>query len=181
MAKKTKKFVWKNSKAKALLKEDFVKGLLPLEEEDMTPEQVFLSRPEYSSTDWKLFPARMRGLRTSVKSSLKDSADDAADLAHDRLLYPESEFEIDGSYKWHGSAAETLLKEDANQIVQDGRRKHIDVKPLKLWLTRIEYKRFHPDKFANHFYQAFKRIKFDNFVEGEKEKQRKKLESEDDA
>ena len=181
MAKKTKKFVWKNSKAKALLKEDFVEGLLPLEEEDMTPQEVFMSRPEYSTTDWKLFPARMRGLRTAVKSRLKDAADDAADLAHDRLLYPESEFEIEGNYKWHGSAAETLLKEDANQIVQDGKRNHIDVKPLKLWSTRIECQIFHPYKFANHFYQAFKRIKFDNFVEGEKEKLRNKLEKEADA
>ena len=178
MAPKKKKMVWRNSKAKVLLWKDFVEGELPLNDWDMTPKEVFESRPEYSATEWSKFPARLRGLRKATIFRIEENEDDEAALAHDRVLYPVSEFELDGSYKWHGSEAESFLNEDAAQIVREGQRHDPDVTPLHLWLSRLEYQLFHPDKFSNHFYQAFKRFKFDNFVQQMKEERGKKLQEE---
>jgi hypothetical protein len=172
---KKKKFVWRNSKAKALLKIDMVSGEIPLENEEMPAEEVFQRRPEYSATEWKLFPSRLRGLRKAVGFRIQEARDDAAALAHDRQLYPVSELDSRGEYKWHGSEAESYLKLDIELIVRDGLRHDPYVTPLNLWLSRLEYQIFHPDKFANHFYQAFKKVKFTNFVEKMKADKEKNL------
>jgi hypothetical protein len=42
---KKKKFVWRNSKAKALLKNDMVSGEIPVDNEDMPAGEVFQRRP----------------------------------------------------------------------------------------------------------------------------------------
>jgi hypothetical protein len=178
MAPKKKKMVWRNSKAKVLLRKDFVEGELPLNDYEMTPKEVFESRPEYSATEWSKFPDRLRGLRRATVFRIEEAEDDEAALAHDRVLYPVSEFELDGNYKWHGSEAESFLKEDAAHIVSEGQRNDPGVTPLNLWLTRLEYQVFHPDKFSNHFYQAFKRFKFDTFVQQMKQEREKKQQEE---
>lgn len=182
MAPKNKKskFVWRNSKAKAMLRDDFVTGELPLGDNEMTAAEIFGSRPEYSTTEWKLFPDRMRGLRKATRERMKEADEDATALEHDLLIYPPSEFEIEGNYKWHGSMAEALLKEDIEEIVADDRQADPEVTPSYLWFERIEYQLFEPEKFANHFYQAFKRVKFDNFVNEQKEQRKKKMQKEDD-
>jgi hypothetical protein len=120
----------------------------------------------------------LRGLRRATTLRIEEAKDDEAALAHDRLLYPVSEFELDGNYKWHGSEAESFLKEDAAQIVREGQRNDPGVTPLNLWLSRLEYQLFHPDKFSNHFYQAFKRFKFDTFVNQMKQEQEKQQQEE---
>jgi hypothetical protein len=170
------KLNWKKSKAKALLRNDFVTGELPLNADELTAEQIFETRAEYSATEWRLFPERLIAIRKATAERMEEAKDDEAAFAHDRLMYPEVEFEIDGSYKWHGSEAEELIKEDVQKIIEEGRKNDPNVTPTNLWLERIEYQLFHPDKFANHFYQAFKRVKFDNFVELKKQQAQNELE-----
>ena len=82
---------WKNSKARTLLYRDLLDDKISLSGREMNTRTVFLQRIEFVDSGWEDFSKRLKDLRKQVKKEKED----------------------DGSnYKWSGSEAKRLLKND---------------------------------------------------------------------
>ena len=153
--KKEKELEWKNSKAKKLLWKDLMNEDIPLDAHEMSPEDVYLQRPEFSDFPYEQFRDRLNYLRKRIIEDKKLSASDSAALAHDRRIHPKKATNHRGEPRWEGSEAERLLKLDMDN------KKHEVMKPKKLHQSRKEYYENYPlSVFRGHIYQEEKSRKF---------------------
>jgi hypothetical protein len=82
--KKNKQPRWIKSKAKGLLEEDLMSGRIPLDDTDMTAEEVYMQRTEFSEFKFDQFEKNLDSLRTAHLGKIDCANSDSAALAHDR-------------------------------------------------------------------------------------------------
>jgi hypothetical protein len=156
MARKKKEASWLHSEAKNLLLKDLRSGDIPLDSTSMTPQDVFLQRPEFADFgDYDKFPGRLSRARKYVVEHNSRAASDSAAFAHDSKIYPRPAFNHRGEPRWPGSVAEKLLCQDMDE------GKHNRMTPKALHESRNEFHEKYPlAVFRQHIYQETKRRKF---------------------
>ena len=126
--------------AKPLLEEDIVARRVT---EIMLPRDVRKLREEYQKCG-ATFGTNYRRLQKSVRGHRDRAFMDAAAYVHDSRTYGLAK---DDPRCWHGSEAESLLKEDVESSL------HKKLTPKLLWLSREEYQVFELDVFRPHIHQ----------------------------
>ena len=116
MARKKKEASWLHSEAKNLLLKDLRSGDIPLDSTSMTPQDVYLQRPEFADFgDYDKFPGRLSRARKYVAEHNSRAASDSAAFAHDSKIYPDqpsiTEVNQGGLIQWQKSSfARTWMK-----------------------------------------------------------------------
>lgn len=149
--KKKKKEKWGTSEAKHLLRTSIIAGVVKRGDD---PEEVHKSDPEYKKWPIANFKTNMKNLIEAVGLDWKRMADDCKSYGHDAALIQQYRRSnpISDQEPWHKSAAKKLLEHDMDS------NKHVEMKPMELYHSRIEYRAFPLDVFRNHIYQEkFKR------------------------
>ena len=136
--------------AKPLLEKDYLENRAT---DDMAPRDVIKLRPEeYGAVKVEHFRSNWAAMKKRIREHKARALEDAEFLAHDVQLYTLAK---DDPASWHGSDAERLLKLDLNAFAEDNRLPD-DMKPKKLWGTRVEYGVFELEVFRKHVYQEFR-------------------------
>jgi hypothetical protein len=100
------------------------------------------------------FASRLRSARTQVLNDRCRAASDKALLEHDRTIHPKQPMNYRGEPEWDGSEAQEQLRKDMDE------GKHTTMKPLLLYSSHEEYKKFPLAVFRKHIYQETNRRKF---------------------
>jgi hypothetical protein len=136
---------WQNSRAKMLLRQDIVDGIV---NESMEPKEVFQMRHEYPAYEYDNFKTNLTNLLEFIQQSRAKADSDSAALARDRRIRgPPPAQTSNGIPRWHGSDAQRLLKEDANAGLLE------ECTPMELRATRLEYQAFPKKIFSDHIHQ----------------------------
>ena len=154
------KWRWQFSTEKQLLLQDLHEGRVT---QEMTPEFVYNSRPQFQLTDRKLWAARLLTCKKKEKDDRKYAEEDTAGVAHDRKLYPQKTHNKYGKPIWHGSAAEEQLNKDIAKVGDKPAKK-----PAEFRQTNDAYKEFELSTFRGHIYQRQKILKYHNWRNEEK-------------
>jgi hypothetical protein len=119
--------------AKALLKEDWCAGMIPLA---TGPSEVHIFRLEHEAVPHQNFSANLNALRKKLDSQQKTTASDDAALAKDVELHPINMNPVGRPCpRWDGSDAQRLLKQDV------ALEKHKTMTPRALRMTSVEHQR----------------------------------------
>ena len=118
---------WKDSEAKKLLLEDLLSGEV---DDRMSPQEVFMTRAEYSLYTYTNFVSNLRNLRTSLRKQ-KECA-----LRNKKLPY------------WPDSEACRWLQQDITFGAVQAMSKR------ELWLSREAYQAFTLRCFSDHIRQS---------------------------
>ena len=147
---------WIKSKAKGLLEEDLKSGRIPLDDADMTAEEVYMQRTEFAEFKFEQFETNLDSLRKVHLDKIDRANSDSAALAHDRgpNCRPKKTHNYRGEPRWDGGEAERLLKLDITA------NKHKRMKPELLRLTKIAYQQYDLKVFRDHIDQELKARKF---------------------
>jgi hypothetical protein len=146
---------WRYSEARRLLEQDLRSGVIPLHGGEMTVEECYTQRPEFSDFAFESFARRLQALRKQCTAKNNRSVADTAAFAHDCALLARKQDDAPGVLlRWDGSEAERVLKLDvANGL-------HINLTPKNFHRSRPEYQVFSLKVFRGHIYQELKRRKF---------------------
>lgn len=154
---------WEKSEPRAILIEDLVQGVLPLDDKEMTHETawniLYKDMKEFSEVCFAQFKARLRDHRKQVKQGLLRSKHEEECMERDRRLFPRKESNGDGKPNFDLHPAKLLLRADVKN------KKHKQMKPSKLRMSRPEYQAFDNDHFRQRIHQASRREKFVNWLE----------------
>lgn len=134
-----KQVSWVKSKARELLFNDIIKGIVPLEVKDeQTMEQIFASRPEFASYGYDAFPRRLKGLQKIV-SRLENRAQDDRFAFECYLANNEvSSFSQNGCIQYQGSDVQMNLRDDMAAGI------HMQLEKKDFWLSRPCYHQNYP-------------------------------------
>ena len=160
MPPKKKAPTWFKSKAKQIMAQDMIDGLVPTKEPIKDAfrlyTEYYLPREEFKYFPWhpKNVPDRIEHLWKSI-ANLGDSLQlDKDALAHDRQLHPDKPTEgYNGRLLWEGSNADRLLKIDMAAGL------HLQFSPKDLRATRPEYGEFSQTRFTKRIDQLKERAK----------------------
>ena len=144
MPRQAKKETWRSSKAKEILRDAIIRGLV---NKSMTPEEVYESHDEYKKWPKRNFKTNFKNLCTKVSKDKARSCYDAAAYEHDRALLCELRGSNKTSSQWNLSDAKHLLRQD----IEEG--KHFNMRPRELYGTCKEYQDFDLKTFRKHIYQ----------------------------
>ena len=159
---------WKRSDAKELLKRDLRHGTIPIDANDMDPEEVFLQRVEFVEFRFEYFKDRLKHERGEAEKLHHRAVSDELALAHDRRLFPKKATNSLGQPRWEGSSAERILKKD----IDDG--KHKRQKPKELYKSRGACQKFTLEVFRKHIHQEVKHRKHIAWCKDREEKKKQK-------
>jgi hypothetical protein len=124
---------------------------------DIDPEEVFLTRPEFSEydADFKHFKDCLASLIEQCQAEDDRAEFDSDAFAHDREIHPFPLVNFRGEPQWPGSGVEMWLSVD----IDDDR--HLELTP-KVHATRVEYhhQEYELKTFRGHIYQMIKSRKF---------------------
>lgn len=137
---------WRNSRAKELLKQDVLSGLVTA---DMKPAVVHEMHEECKEFAKKNFSTNLRNLRAVVDENRARMKGDLEAYEFDRLALAVTF--LAEEVPWHWSEAKGLLKQD----MKEG--KHLSMDKKELYESRDEYKVYPLKKFRDHIYQAEKK------------------------
>lgn len=149
---------WRTSKAKQLVAQDVIDGLIPMEGE-IDVEAIF-NEHYVGHSFFKDFPfdkIRYKDRFTSIQKAVKKHKDwaqcDSEKFLQDRALHPPADKNIRGELRWKGSEAQQFLKVDMEQGL------HLQMKPRELHKTRDAYKLFGERVFQQHIDQQKQSVK----------------------
>lgn len=148
---KQKKWNWRNSWAKEILREAIMVGDI---KEEHTYDEIYQWHPEITFTDRAKLPARVRALRAQVTGDTSSAESDALALEHDRKLYPIPSHNYRGEPRWDGSDAQRMLKADIVAGV------HLSMTPVQFYVSRPVYEAYSSDVIRQHIYQEVKYQKY---------------------
>eukprot|EP00980_Cylindrotheca_fusiformis_P026501 scaffold16306_cov113-Cylindrotheca_fusiformis.AAC.1 len=157
---------WRSSAARAIVIEDLVRGILPLENSQMTAEEAFeiyREMDEFAGVVFVQFRLRLKDHRSQVKKDLLRSRYEEECLRHDRRLFPRKSVDHNGTPVFDLHPAKLLLRQDVAE------KKHLQMTPFQLWESRDEYLEFEQAFFRNKIYQAARRQKFINYLQMKRE------------
>ena len=158
---------WTGCKARQIVLEDLEKGILSLEENEVSTLEaweVYNALPEFEGVVFSQFKARLKDHRKLVNNRSNQSEREMQALLHDRQLFPRQTRNLQGEQVFELSVAQKLLRGD----VRD--KKHITMVPSELQRTRPEYTSFRPNKFKHRIYQEVRRQKFIFYFEQKRTK-----------
>jgi hypothetical protein len=156
------KIKWRKSKAKQLLYEAIMDGVVPLEAKDehgnmtMSIKDIYLVHQEFAFYSFEKFPNRLKALRDKIKEL--DSRADEDELAFKiyKKNHKPSLFSHKGYIQWQGSSAREYLLDDLDDYLKDPNKK-----PKDLWLSREEYRNEFPlDAFRDKIKQEIRTTKY---------------------
>ena len=133
---------WGKSRAKRLLKEDIVKGVVT---DNMAPKDVYAMRQEYKQYKYENFCGNLLTLKKAVAKLYHRMGRDCEAYGHDRAMMMERIMR--SPVPWHRSRASRLLQEDVKAGL------HKKFKPQQLYARRIEYSAYPLHIFRKHIYQ----------------------------
>jgi hypothetical protein len=142
---------WRSSLAKRHLKSYVENGNdLDAYGREKSGDLIYLLRPEYKQYKLKNFKQNLETLRNAHKKGISDAA--LAEKATNNFLqqHPPSATSSHGYPRYHGSTARARLKADIDA------KKHLKMKPEKLWSTKEVYQQFPKKVFRDHIYQETK-------------------------
>lgn len=110
---------WKDSKAKQLLYQDILDGIVPLEArgvngyfEELELKEIYTMQPEYADYLYTKFSSRLSSLRTTIRENNRRARQDQESYEKFRSLHPPSLYSKHGYIQWQGSDAKRQLRED---------------------------------------------------------------------
>lgn len=139
---------WRYSEAKKLLRNDIIEGRVC--RDDMTDEQIYLSRPNYAVYNFENFKTNVKNLVDAIIRDQTRANRDNDAAKHDLKILTVDAATVaasTGKVRWPGSAAARLLKLDIDA------NKHLELKPKPLHASRVEYQHFSLEEFRKHIYQ----------------------------
>jgi hypothetical protein len=151
---KAKPITWRRSMARTLLEKDLRHGVIPLDNEDMAEEVVYMQRDEFCLFPFDQICKRLRDMRKQARDLSSRATWESAALATDQLNHPAPTHDCRGVPRWEGSAAERLLKQDMDDDLCG------TMKAKELYPTRCEYGEFPPTVFRKHVDQERQYRKF---------------------
>jgi hypothetical protein len=147
----TESVKWSKSKARALLENDLLKGRIPLDNDIMSTDEVYMQRVEFAETSHEKFARRLYALRVQCRLVLARAATDAAAFDHDSRFRAQV---VPQRLRWEGSEAADWLTYDVEQ------NHHLLMKPQDLHRSRPEYQEYPLQVFRDHIHQEIKTRKF---------------------
>ena len=147
---------WKTSKAKMLVSQDIIDGLVPVTgpyDVEALFNQYYKDHEYFANFpfDQQRYTDRIDRLRKAI-GKLKHWADyDDEALKDDLLVYLPKQTNVRGESRWEGSEAERLLKLD----IDNGVHLEPGYAPKKLYNTtdHFEFRKFHLSTFRKHVRQ----------------------------
>lgn len=143
---------WATSEAKRLLRNSIIAGIVKRGDDVV---EVHKSNPEYQKWAIANFKTNMKNLIEVIALDYKRMAEDCRGYGHDLELlreYRKNNPTIQEDVTpWHKSMAKKLLEDDMNN------KKHLEMQPIELYQTRLEYRAFPLTVFRNHIYQEKKK------------------------
>jgi hypothetical protein len=150
--KNKKKKKWATSEAKRLLRDSIIAGIVKRGDKAV---EVHKSNPEYQKWDIANFKTNMKNLIEAIALDYKRMAEDCRGYGHDLEVLTEYRRNNPTIQEhitpWHKSIAKKLLEDDMNN------NKHLEMQPIELYETRLEYREFPLKLFRNHIYQETKK------------------------
>lgn len=144
---------WRFSRAKMLLYEDIVGGIVT---DDCVAEIVYGKRVEFQEYPFNNFKTNLKTLRNTINKNQAKADNDMEALLHDMVILAPR----DPSIKlWNGSAAQKQLKKD----IDEGRNNGMTTR--EFWTSRAEYQEWPPKKFIKHVHQVISSRKQSNYWE----------------
>ena len=140
-----------------MLINDLKTGIIPLSGTEVSVRDIFALRPEFGyddPTNITKFASRLRSARKQITYDRSRVASDKASLEQDRTTHPKPATNYCGEPEWDGSEAQKQLGKD----IDEG--KQTTMKPMLLYMSHNEYKKFSLEVFRKHIYQEVNRRKF---------------------
>lgn len=147
---------WRSSEGKYLLQKDLYEGEIPLSSEGMSPEEVYVLRPEFArdSVSFERFKRNLENLRKSIREERAWSTRDLEALTRDRGQWKKPSHNHRGEPRWEGSEAERCLKEDV------ARNFNTDKAAMSYYDEREVYKLYPRKVIRKHVEQEIRKTKF---------------------
>ena len=149
------KVKWRKSKAKKVLYELLIDGIVPMEDGVMPLEDIYFLHEEFANYSFDRFGGRLKRLQKS--NELNDRAQDDLEAFenfkgnHNPSLFPHK-----GYAPWQGLTAQELLWDDLEAYMNDPSKK-----PKDLWMSRQEYHDEFPlDAFRDKIKQEIRTAKY---------------------
>lgn len=161
-----KQVPWKSSRAKKTLREALEDGRIPLDPERMGPHEVYKKFSDFQEIDFDRFRTNLNRMRQTMSEKKNRATTEAEMLRKDRETYPK-QMVVNGKPRWEGSVAEQQLKAD----IDAGKTLN---PPATFRASNEAYQVFPSATFRNHIYQAKQKVKWNNYLDSEKEKKKKK-------
>ena len=154
---------WRNHPARALLKEGFTSGTIPLNySKTIKPRgvyNIFQNHEAFKGMPYDGdFTRRLRSLREQMQERADRVIEDKAAFDVFRKNHPKMTHNAKGEPRWEGSDAELYLKEDIDA------NRHIGLKPKAVQALRPEYGLFSLKKFRGHINQEQRLRKLQNYL-----------------
>lgn len=165
---------WRYSFAKQQLEQDLTDGTIPLDADEMGPQEVYKleHRALFREYNYVNFRTNLNNLRKLVSEKKVFSISDSDALKSDLKKYPRPPRNHRDEPRWEESAAQKFLKHDVGAAAKDGRRLTV----ADLYGKNDEYKKFSKRTIQKHIYQEEDSIKFQVYLEYKKEEKKKKKE-----
>jgi hypothetical protein len=164
---------WRYSEARLILLNDLERGILSVDEAEVTAEEAFFDvyreMVEFFQVPFQQFEAKLEDYRSQMQDTLKNSADELVALMRDRRIHPRQTHNLRGEPVFDMSPARNLLKADILDKV------HTRMTPSEIQSSRPEYWPFKPRKFKERIYQEIRLVKFIFYLELKRDQERKKL------
>lgn len=130
--------------ARPIAHEYIIKNII---NDDMDIKEIHSMDP-FKDVEFDRFKDNFKRLKIRIKKDQKRADDDWAGYQLDMVSHKLAK-DIEG--EWHGSEAESLLREDVKNDFHEGKT------PKELYATRDEYKKFELETFQGHVYQEIRR------------------------
>jgi hypothetical protein len=113
---------WQDSDAKALLYEDLLNGVVPLNDinnELLSLEEIYGMHPEYSAFDFEKFADRLASIRKTISEADDRAISDSKALEKFIVKHQPSFYSHKGYIQWQGSEAQALAIKDIEDGMHD--------------------------------------------------------------
>ena len=130
---------WEKSRARQIILQDLMRGVLSTDDDDPTPQEAWNTMYEHlvefqvDQVLFEQFEKQLKAHRQQVRRLSERSMWEAAALEHDRELHPRNTVNLRGETVFELSAAKDLLRED----IEEG--KNLEMSSTQLRGTREEY------------------------------------------
>lgn len=130
--------------AKPILLKYYLNGTIT---DAMKPQDVWAMQPEFVAVKYENFRNNFANMKRKIRENRERADIDEAGFLHDLAIYPLAR---DCQGYWDGSDAQELLRLDIEN------KRHEQMKPELLWITRPQYQQFPLPKFRGHIHQELR-------------------------
>jgi hypothetical protein len=162
------KFIdWRKSYAKLIIVSDLEKGILPADENDFSPEDLweccYKHVEAFQLVPFRQFQARLNDHRQQHILRVEKAQEEEIALVHDRELHPQQTHNRRGELVFNMTPAKAKLREDVKN------KKHTTMKPALLQESNRTYWPFKPKTFKERIYQEVCLQKYYHYLQKKRE------------